>query len=46
MPSGAIEVLNDAALDLGGELLLEEIESTQGSEVLEVNLDMVKELLG
>jgi hypothetical protein len=38
--------LNDAALDVGGELLLEEIESTQGSGVLEVNRDMVKELLG
>jgi hypothetical protein len=46
MPSGAIEVLNDAALDLGGELLLEEIASTQGSGMLEVNHDMVKELLG
>jgi TerB N-terminal domain/TerB-C domain len=46
MPSGAIEVLNDAALDVGGELLLEEIESTQGSGLLEVNRDMVKELLG
>jgi TerB N-terminal domain/TerB-C domain len=45
MSSGAIEVLNDAALDLGGELLLEEIESTRGSEVFEVNRDMVKELL-
>jgi hypothetical protein len=46
MPSGAIEVLNDAALDLGGELLLEEIESTHGLGVFEVNRDMVKELLG
>jgi TerB N-terminal domain/TerB-C domain len=46
LPSGAIEVLNDAALDSGGELLLQEIESTQGTGALEVNHDMVKELLG
>jgi TerB N-terminal domain/TerB-C domain len=39
LPNRAMEVLNDAALDLTGDLLLE------GDDVLEVNHDVVKELL-
>jgi hypothetical protein len=39
LPNRAMEVLNEAALDLTGEPLLE------GDDVLEVNHDVVKELL-
>jgi hypothetical protein len=40
LPNRAIEVLNEAALDQAGDLVME------GDDVLEVNHDVVKELLG
>jgi hypothetical protein len=40
LPNRAVEVLNEAALDLAGDLVLE------GDDVLEVNHDVMKELLG
>jgi hypothetical protein len=46
MPNGALEVLNEAALDLGGDPVLEGDGASGGDAVLEVNHDMVKELLG
>jgi TerB-C domain len=49
MPNASLEVLNEAAMDLGGEPVLESDGGGSGAEgdwVHEVNQDMVKELLG
>jgi hypothetical protein len=46
MPNGALEVLNEAALDLRGDPVLEGDGADDEEAVLEVNHDMVKELLG
>jgi hypothetical protein len=40
LPNRALEVLNEAALDQSGDLVLE------GDDVLEVNDEVLKELLG
>ena len=39
MPDGALEIVNEAAFDLAGEPV------TEGSDPVEVNTDVVKEIL-